>query len=88
MNRRTFLAASAALGFGARLTAAPSNPRVRLNLEIITRDPLKVPCLTPKYWATLPTVPAKDLASALARVRRTSSRGRCRRLRTSTPRGS
>jgi sugar phosphate isomerase/epimerase len=46
-----------------------ANPRVRLNLEMITRDPLKVPCLTPKYWATLPTVPAKDLAAALARVR-------------------
>jgi sugar phosphate isomerase/epimerase len=46
-----------------------ANPRVRLNLEMITRDPLKVPCLTPKYWATLPAVPAKELAAALARVR-------------------
>jgi sugar phosphate isomerase/epimerase len=46
-----------------------ANPRVRLNLEMITRDPLRVPCLTAKYWATLPAVPAKELAAALARVR-------------------
>lgn len=46
-----------------------ANPRARLNLEMITRDPLKVPCLTPKYWATLPAVPAKELAAALAGVR-------------------
>ncbi|MBA4066360.1 MAG: xylose isomerase [Isosphaera sp.] len=47
-----------------------ANPRVRLNLEMITRDPLRVPCLTAKYWATMPALPARDLADALARVRR------------------
>jgi sugar phosphate isomerase/epimerase len=47
-----------------------ANPEVRLNIEMITRDPLKVPCLTPKYWATLDKVPARQLAEALARVRR------------------
>jgi sugar phosphate isomerase/epimerase len=47
-----------------------ANPRVRLNLEMITRDPLRVPCLTERYWATLPDVPARELAAALARVRR------------------
>ena len=26
---------------------------MRFNLEMITRDPLKIPCLTEKYWATL-----------------------------------
>ncbi len=45
-------------------------PDVRLNLEMITRDPLKVPCLTPKYWATLATLPALELADALTRVRK------------------
>src|SRR5207237_7029641 len=30
-----------------------ARPAVRLNLEMITRDPLRVPCLTEKYWATL-----------------------------------
>jgi sugar phosphate isomerase/epimerase len=46
-----------------------ANPRVRLNLEMITRDPLKIPCLTPKYWATLEAVPARQLAATLALVR-------------------
>lgn len=50
-----------------------ANPRVRLNLEMITRDPLRVPCLTAKYWATMPAAPAADLAAALARVRRAKS---------------
>lgn len=48
-----------------------ANPRVRLNLEMITRDPLRVPCLTEKYWATLPTLPARELAAILASMRRT-----------------
>jgi sugar phosphate isomerase/epimerase len=44
-------------------------PQVRFNLEMITRDPLKVPCLTKKYWATLEMVPGSQLAQALALVR-------------------
>ena len=31
-----------------------SRPATRLSLEMITRDPLHIPCLTDKYWATLP----------------------------------
>ena len=31
-----------------------ARPRTRLTLEMITRDPLKVPALTDKYWATFP----------------------------------
>lgn len=46
-----------------------ANPRARLNLEMITRDPLKIPVLTPKYWATLEAVPARRLAEMLALVR-------------------
>jgi sugar phosphate isomerase/epimerase len=52
-----------------------ANPGVRLNLEMITRDPLRVPCLTAKYWATMPSVPGGVLAEALARVRRHKSTG-------------
>lgn len=52
-----------------------ANPKVRLNLEMITRDPLRVPCLTSKYWATMPNVPARELADALARVRKNKSAG-------------
>jgi sugar phosphate isomerase/epimerase len=48
-----------------RAKAAP-----RLNLEMITRDPLKIPCLTGKYWATLEHVPGRRLAEVLALVRK------------------
>ena len=44
-------------------------PAARLNLEMITRDPLRVPCLTEKYWATFAAVPGQDLARTLAMVR-------------------
>ena len=47
-----------------------ANPRLQFNLEMITRDPLKIPCLTKKYWATMEAVPASQLAAALAMVRR------------------
>jgi sugar phosphate isomerase/epimerase len=50
-------------------TIRRANPAARLNLEMITRDPLKVPCLTDKYWATFATVPGQDLARTLALVR-------------------
>ena len=45
------------------------NPAIRHNLEMITRDPLRVPCLTGRYWATLGDVPGRALADALSRVR-------------------
>lgn len=41
----------------------------RFNLEMITRDPLKVPCLTERYWATLDDLPAAELARSLAMAR-------------------
>jgi sugar phosphate isomerase/epimerase len=50
-------------------TLQKARPEVRLNLEMITRDPLHVPCLTKKYWATLGQVGGSVLAEALARVR-------------------
>ena len=46
-----------------------ANPKVQFNLEMITRDPLSIPCLGEKYWATLDRVPGRDLARALAWVR-------------------
>jgi sugar phosphate isomerase/epimerase len=46
-----------------------ARPEIRWNLEMITRDPLKVPCLTERYWATMPDLPARHLARALALVR-------------------
>ncbi len=44
-------------------------PDVRFSLELITRDPLKVPCLSEKYWATLPNLPARDLVRMLRLAR-------------------
>ena len=43
-------------------------PRARLNLEMITRDPLKVLCLTDKYWVMLPERKGVYLARTLALV--------------------
>lgn len=54
-----------------RMVAAvrKASPKANFHLEMITRDPLSIPCLTEKYWATLERVPGTDLAKALARVR-------------------
>ncbi|MFO1498928.1 MAG: TIM barrel protein [Verrucomicrobiota bacterium] len=51
-----------------------ARPEVRFTLEMITRDPLRVPCLTPAYWAALPSVSGASLAATLARVRTQASR--------------
>jgi sugar phosphate isomerase/epimerase len=45
-------------------------PDIRFNLEMITRDPLQVPCLDMKYWASSESLPGKYLARALSLVRR------------------
>lgn len=50
-------------------TVRKARPAIRLNLEMITRDPLKIPCLASKYWATLDDVPARRLAEMIALVR-------------------
>lgn len=42
---------------------------IRLNLEMITRDPLRVPCLAAKYWITFGDLPARHLAATLELVR-------------------
>jgi len=49
-------------------------PQIRFALELITRDALKVPCLTENYWATMPNVPGRDLALTLRFVREHTSR--------------
>lgn len=50
-----------------------ANPRIRFSLEMITRDPLKVPCLSDDYWSTLAGVPPRDLARTLSLARRRKS---------------
>jgi sugar phosphate isomerase/epimerase len=45
-----------------------ARPTIRFTLEMITRDPLRIPCLTDDYWATFEKVPGRDLARTLALV--------------------
>lgn len=46
------------------------NPAIKFSLEMITRDPLKIPCLTEKYWGTFENTPATDLAKHLSFIRK------------------
>jgi sugar phosphate isomerase/epimerase len=50
-------------------TIRQARPKTNFNLEMITRDPLKIPCLTDKYWATFPDRNGKYLADTLTLVR-------------------
>lgn len=50
-----------------------ARPEIQFCLEMATRDPLKVPCLTRKYWATFEDVPGSDLARTLRYVRANAS---------------
>jgi sugar phosphate isomerase/epimerase len=70
-----FLLSEVPIGSGfldlPRILAAlrKARPEIRFNLEMITRDPLVIPCLTDGYWATLAEVRGRALARALALVR-------------------
>jgi hypothetical protein len=54
------------------------DPNIIFNLEMITRDPLKIPVFTTKYWATFDDVysplPGRDLAKVLALVKKNRPR--------------
>lgn len=70
-----FLLADIPLGQGSfdlrRIAAilTRAKPDIRMVLELITRDPLKVPCLGEKFWATMPKVSGNDLARTIRFVR-------------------
>jgi sugar phosphate isomerase/epimerase len=73
--REGFLLAEVPLGTGlldlprvVKILRA-ANPEIRFNLEMITRDPLLVPCLSPGYWETFRDLPAHVLARSLRLVR-------------------
>jgi sugar phosphate isomerase/epimerase len=51
-----------------------ANPAIQFNLEMITRDPLKIPCLTKKYWAVMEGVAGEDLAATLSMVRKNAAK--------------
>lgn len=46
-----------------------ANPNLKFAIEFITRDPLKVPCLTKDYWASMPETSAVKLATHMQWVR-------------------
>jgi sugar phosphate isomerase/epimerase len=54
------------------------DPNMIINLEMITRDPLKIPVYTQKYWATFDDsyspLPGRDLAAVLALVKKNRPR--------------
>ena len=54
---------------GAAVAVHRARPKTRFTLEMITRNPLKVPCLTDKYWATFPERNGRYLAHTLRLVR-------------------
>jgi sugar phosphate isomerase/epimerase len=74
-SRDGFLLSEVPLGTGLLdlkaivATIRKANPKARFNLEMITRDPLSIPCLTDRYWATFAHVSGRDLARTLAWVR-------------------
>jgi hypothetical protein len=49
---------------------------------MITRDPLRIPCLTDAYWTTFADVPGRDLAHILALVRKHAAKGPLPRVST------
>ena len=51
-------------------TIRAARPNVRFTLEMITRDPLEIPCLGTDYWITMETVPGAAMARSLDLVRR------------------
>ena len=74
-DRDGFLLAEVPLGAGIldlpRVVRAlrALRPEIRFNIEMITRDPLKVPCLTEGYWVTFADLPGRHLARMISLVR-------------------
>lgn len=56
------------------------NPDIRFNLEMITRDPLKIPCLTKGYWATFGAISALELATFLGKIKKFESKSALPRI--------
>ena len=46
-----------------------AKPGIKFSVEMSTRNPLKVPCLSKKYWATLGDVPGVNLARTMRYAR-------------------
>lgn len=70
-----FLLADCALGDGSLdvpkivETLKTANPKMNISMEMSTRDPLKIPVYTDKYWTTFGDVKGEELAKILRMVR-------------------
>jgi sugar phosphate isomerase/epimerase len=66
------------------------DPNMLFELEMITRDPLKISVYTPKYWATFDDsyspLPGRDLAKTLALVRKNKPKAPLPRIAGMSPR--
>lgn len=56
------------------------NPNITFSLEMITRDPLEIPCLKNEYWATFGGVSGSELARTLRMVREHKNESRLPRI--------
>lgn len=54
---------------GLMAACVAANPEVTFNLEMITRDPLTIPCLEAGYWKVMEGVSGEALAGTLRLVR-------------------
>jgi sugar phosphate isomerase/epimerase len=54
-------------------TIQKANPNTKFSLEMITRDPLKVPCLTRQYWEVFPERNGRYLAQIFKLVQAKAS---------------
>jgi len=66
-------------------TLRRARPELRFNLEMMTRDPLRVPCLTRKYWMTFADVSGRRLAEMLTLVRARAAKQPLPRISDRTP---
>jgi sugar phosphate isomerase/epimerase len=66
-----------------------TDPNMIFDLEMITRDPLKIPIYTTKYWATFndsySPLPGRDVAKVLAMVKKNRPKAPLQRITGMTP---
>ena len=59
---------------GAVAAIRRARPKTSFTLEMITRNPLEVPCLTDRYWTTFPDRNGRFLADTLRLVHDAAAR--------------
>jgi sugar phosphate isomerase/epimerase len=62
------------------MTLRKHNPMIKINLEMMTRDPLPIPYLTEGYWTTFGDRPAKDLAKSIKMLKENYSEKALKRV--------